>query len=114
MKQLTIEQLELATNISNQIEDLVACLVNLDDLAARVCDASGPLALQQLQHDMKIAIYHAARDVAASSDPVVDPPGCCLKEQSCSACGGVGYADFFNCGYETRCGGCNYADSGLQ
>ena len=107
MKKLTIEQLELATNISNQIEDLVACLVNLDNLAERVCDVSGPLALQQLQHDMKIAIYHAARDVAASADPVVDPPECCYKTPDCSACGGVGYADFYNCGYETRCGGCN-------
>lgn len=107
MKELTLHDLELAANISNQIEDLVACLINLDGLADRVYDASGPLAVQQLQHDMKIAIYRAARDLAESADPVVDPPSNCLKEQGCSACGGVGYADFYNCGYETPCGGCN-------
>lgn len=113
MKRMTLEQIELVVNISNQIEDLVACMVNLDGLAERVCDESGPLALQQLQHDMKMAIYHAARDVAASADPVVDPPEKCSKMQGCSACGGVGYADFHGCGFETKCGGCNH-DCGLQ
>ena len=87
MKRLSSSDLERAGVVSAQIEDLVAHLVNFDGLADRVMDHRGPEALNQLQHDMKLEIYRAARRVAEDADPVVDPPSQCHLEPSCLSLG---------------------------
>ena len=89
MKRLSHSDLERAGVVSAQIEDLVAHLVNFDGLADRVVDNRGPEALNQLQHDMKLEIYRAARRVAEDADPVVDPPSSCHLTPSCNSLGMV-------------------------
>lgn len=87
MKRLSSSDLERAGVVSAQIEDLVAHLVNFDGLADRIVDNRGPEALNQLQHDMKLEIYRAARRVAEEADPILDPPSSCHLTPSCQTLG---------------------------
>ena len=80
MKRLTLADIDLAAELADMGEDLCWALSHLDDLSGRVLDSRGPLGLENLHHEMKVAIYRAAREVAEIHDPAVDPLGsCCIS-----------------------------------
>ena len=87
MKRLTLADIDLAAELADMVEDLCWSLSHLDDLSGRVLDSRGPLGLENLHHEMKVAIYRAAREVAEVHDPAIDPLGvfdkninsCCMS-----------------------------------
>lgn len=86
MKRLTLADIDLAAELADMVEDLCWSLSHLDDLSGRVLDSRGPLGLENLHHEMKVAIYRAAREVAEIHDPAIDPLGSCCVSYPQASC----------------------------